>query len=210
MYKMQELKSSQGAFAGASTYNQIRYIVEQCIREMINTSELVRVDSCSSSGSDAATGTVSATPLITQIDADENAVEPVSIPRMPHVRIQGGCAALIIDPVANDIGVASFCKRDSSTVSTGETNPQRPGSYRQFDLADGVYLGSVLNTAPTVYIELQQDNSIIIHATGGITITGDIQLNGSLTATGDVVANGISLTGHTHSGCQGGSTGTPQ
>lgn len=43
-----------------------------------------------------------------------------------------------------------------------------------------------------------------------MAITGNTTQNGSITSTGDQVAGGISQTGHTHPGCQGGSTGAPQ
>lgn len=45
---------------------------------------------------------------------------------------------------------------------------------------------------------------------GTVSMKGDISLQGSLTSSGDQVAGGISQTGHTHVGCQGGSTGGPQ
>jgi phage baseplate assembly protein V len=45
---------------------------------------------------------------------------------------------------------------------------------------------------------------------GDMTINGDLVINGNLTVTGDVVISGISFLGHTHPGCQGGSTGPPQ
>ena len=43
-----------------------------------------------------------------------------------------------------------------------------------------------------------------------MAITGNTTQNGSITSTGDQMAGGISQTGHTHPGCQGGSTGAPQ
>ena len=198
-----ENKSLRDCYTDTTPFNQLDYIIERKIHEILNTTELVRVDSCTSSGAESSAGTVSATPIVTQIDGDGNAVTPVSIPRIPHCRLQGGIAAIVIDPVAGDIGVMSCCKRDSSTISSDTTTPQRPGSYRTYDEADGMLIGTVLGQAPTVYIELKQDNTITIRATGGITVTGDITVNG------DVIADGISLKTHTHSGCQGGSTGTP-
>ena len=198
-----ENRSQRDSFTNASPVNQLDYIIEQKIREILNTTELVRVDACTGTGASGAAGTVSATPLVTQIDAEGNAVQPVSIPRIPYTRLQGGIAAIVIDPVAGDIGVISCCKRDSSTIDSGETTPQRPGSYRVFSEADGMMLGTVLNAAPTVYIELKQDNTIEIRATGGITVTGDI------TVDGDVIASGVSLVTHTHPGDSGGTTGSP-
>ncbi len=43
-----------------------------------------------------------------------------------------------------------------------------------------------------------------------ISIVGTVELTGSLTSTGNVIAAGISLTGHTHPGDSGGTTGAPQ
>ena len=198
-------KEKQGvrdSFTNASEYNKLEFIIEQKIRQMVNTSALVRIDGCTSTGSSGAAGTVSATPMVAQTDADGNALPMTSIPRMPHARVQGGIAALIIDPVPGDLGVASFCKADSSTVDVGATEPQRPGSFRSFDQADGMLVATVSNKAPEVWIEIKQDKTIIIHAPEGCTIETDktveikagvsvkidtptIEFTGNLTATGE-------------------------
>ena len=202
---MPEQKEKQGlrnAYTSASPYNQLKFIIEQTIRDMVNTSALVRVDSCTSQGSSGPAGTVSATPLVAQTDARGNALPMVSIPSMPHARLQGGIAAIVIDPVAGDIGVASFCKADSSTVGAGTTEPQRPGSFRAFDQADGMLVATVSNQAPQVWIELKQDKTIIIHAPEGCTIETDkaveikaaekirletplVEITGAITQTGE-------------------------
>lgn len=168
-----ENKSLRDDFTNASPYNQLDFIIERKIREMVNTSALVRIDACTSSGPTAPTGTVSATPLVAQTDAQGNALPMVSIPRLPHYRIQAGIAAIVLDPVPGDIGVASFCKADSSTIKDGTTEPQRPGSFRCFDQADGMLVASVSNKAPEVWIEIKQDKTIIIHAPEGCTIETD-------------------------------------
>ena len=169
----QKNRSLRDEFTNASPYNQLEFIIERKIREMINTSALVRVDSCTSSGPGAPAGVVSATPLVSQVDAEGNALPMVSLPRLPHCRAQAGIAAIILDPVPGDIGVASFCKSDSSTVQPGTKEPQRPGSWRVFDMADGMLVASVSNQAPLVWIELKQDQTVIIHAPQGVTIETD-------------------------------------
>ena len=153
-----------------SEYNRQRFFVESILREILNTSALVRVDSCTAPGSGAPAGTVSATPLVSQTDAQGNALPMASIPRMPFMRYQAGVAAIILDPVAGDQGVAVFLKQDSSTVGAGTTEPQRPGSTRSFSQSDGVFLPGVQNQPPTVWIELTQDNTITIHAPQGVTV----------------------------------------
>lgn len=171
-----ENKSLRDAFTNASPFNQLDFIIERKIRELVNTSALVRVDSCDSSGASGPAGTVSATPLVSQIDASGNALPMVSIPRMPHYRAQAGIAAIILDPVPGDIGVACFCKADSSTVGAGTSEPQRPGSFRCFDQADGMLVATVSNKAPEVWLELTQEKKIIIHAPEGCVIETDKSL----------------------------------
>jgi len=203
-------KEKQGirdCFLNASEYNQLEFIIEQKIRQMINTSALVRIDSCDSKGHEGPAGYVSGTPMISQTDSDGNALPMASIPKMPHFRVQGGIAALIVDPVPGDLAVASFCKADSSTVTVGEKKPQRPGSFRSFDQADGMIVATVSNKTPEVWIEIRQDKTIIIHAPEGVKIETDkvceihaeqeILLDTPLVrVTGNLVADGTRSGGH--------------
>lgn len=165
-----ENRSLRDNFTGASFFNQLDFIIERKIREIMNTSALVRVDSCTSEGPSGPAGTVSATPLVSQVDGEGNALPMVPIPRMPHFRLQAGIAAIVLDPVPGDIGIASFLKADSSGVGPDSTEPQRPASWRFFDTADGVLAMSVSNKAPQVWIELRQDQTVTIHAPKGVTI----------------------------------------
>lgn len=202
MPEQNEKQGLRNAFTSASPYNQLKFIIEQTIRDMVNTSALVRIDGCTSQGAAGPAGAVSATPLVAQTDAQGNALPMVSIPSMPHARLQGGIAAIVIDPVAGDIGVASFCKADSSTVGAGTTEPQRPGSFRAFDQADGMLVATVSNQAPQVWIELKQDKTIVIHAPEGCIIETDkavtikaaekirletplVEITGAITQTGE-------------------------
>lgn len=206
-----EKQGLRNAFTTTTPYNQLDFIIERKIRELVNTSALVRVDGCTSRGSEGAAGAVSATPLVCQTDAGGNALPMASIPSMPHARLQGGIAAIIIDPVAGDIGVASFCKADSSNVKPGATEPQRPGSLRNFDQADGMLVATVSNRKPEVWIELKQDRTIVIHAPEGCKIETDkvceisagegiildtpqTTVTGNFTATGEKGSN-IGMTG---------------
>ena len=191
-----------------SEYNQQRFFVDSIIRETINTAIPVLVDGSSAPGASGAAGTVSATPLVAQTDAQGNALPMSEIPRMPFQRIQGGCAALIIDPVPGDIGLAVFCKQDISGLTPGMTAPVTPRSWRNFDQSDGVFLPGIQNQPPTVWIEIAQNNTVTIHAPAGVTIETEqsctinagqavnitapvINLNGALNAQGQ---NGGSTT----------------
>lgn len=207
-----ENRGLRDPYTMASGYNQLEFIVRRIISEMVNTSAIVRVDGCTSQGPEGPAGTVSATPLVAQTDAEGNALPMTQIPSMPHYRIQAGIAAIILDPVPGDIGVASFCKSDSSTVKPGTSEPQRPGSFRNFDQADGMLVATVSNKAPEVWIEIRQDKTIIIHAPEGCAIETDkiaeikagegivldapqTTITGNLTATGEK-GNAISMTGN--------------
>ena len=63
-----------------------------------------------------------------------------------------------------------------------------------------------------LYLELMQDNTAVLNATGGVTINGNVTVNGSIKSSGDMVAGSISVQHHTHPGVEtgGGSTGQPQ
>ena len=71
--------------------------------------------------------------------------------------------------------------------------------------ADGFYLGGFLNRAPSVYVEVKQDQSIVITASSGVTVNAPTVTVPS----GDVIASGISLVHHTHTGDSGGTTSPP-
>lgn len=71
---------------------------------------------------------------------------------LPSYRLQGGGNAIICDPVAGDIGLAFFADRDMSSVKANRA-VSNPGSRRRFDMADGVFLGGILNDAPTQYLQ---------------------------------------------------------
>lgn len=176
MSQAQDNQTTQGLrdfSTNTSEYNRMRFFVESILREILNTSALVRVDSCTAPGSGGPAGSVSATPLVAQTDAQGNKLPMASIPSLPFMRYQAGKAAIILDPVAGDQGVAVFFKNDSSTVGTGTMEPQRPGSTRSFSQSDGAYIPGVQNQAPTVWIEITQDEKIIIHAPQGVTVETD-------------------------------------
>ena len=197
-------KSNQHPTAGNSEFNALSFMIRSAIRGQVSTAIPVIVKAVDADGSEGTAGYVDVLPLVCQTDPDNNTLEPVTLYHLPYSRIQGGVAAVVIDPVVGDIGLAVFAQQDSSNVTSGASAPVQPGSFRCFDMSDGFYIGGFLNQAPTCYMELMQDNTITINATSGITV------NGTITVNGDVIADGISLVEHTHPGCQGGSTGSAQ
>ena len=178
------------AYSATSPYNAIDFQIKQALRQ-INTSFIARIDSCTSTGSDAGSGSVDATPLTAQIDGEGNAVPTTSIPGLPHTRLQFGVAAVIIDPVPGDIAVFSSCKSDISTVNSGTQEAQRPGSFREFDQSDAVMVGAVHTKKPQIFIQLNQDLTLNIVAPQGITINtdADVVLNAGGNLTASVAGN---------------------
>jgi hypothetical protein len=119
------------------------------------------------------------------------------------MRYHAGIAAVILNPVAGDIGLAVFAGKDCSNVKVGTSEPVPPASFRDNSMANGFYIGGFLNQAPSVFVELTQGGAVNITAPGGVNI------NGSVTVSGDVVASGKSLVNHVHTGDSGGTTSPP-
>lgn len=151
------VKGNRTLQSANSPYNAISFMMANLVRGMVNTADVVRVVSVDGGGSGAATGYVDVLPLVCQTDADNNTLQPATLYRLPYSRVQGGVAALVVDPVPGDIGIAIFTKRDSSNVQVGQEEPVQPGSFRIFDQADGFYIGGFLNQAPSIFLELDQE-----------------------------------------------------
>lgn len=163
-------------YASTSKYNADDYHIRTVIDKLVNTAFIARIDACTSSGEGGAK-TVSATPLICEIDGDGDSLSMPSYQSLPHYRFQGGVAAFIADPQPGDLGVFICMKRDSSGLSSSSSTPQKPATYRKFNLADAVMVATIQTKAPTVWIHVQQDNKITIHAPAGVTIETDATCN---------------------------------
>jgi hypothetical protein len=201
------VKGARKLSSANSPVNAISFLVERMLAGSLNTCTLVRVDEVDPSPE---APRVVVTPLVPQIDGDGNTLPPQPIYDVPYSRVQGGVAALIIDPVPGDIGIALFAQRDISTVKLTKSAGQ-PGSLRTFDQGDALYVGWVLNETPTVFLEITQDGKIKLVAPAGVDIEGDLRVSGKVDAAGDVVGGGISLSTHTHlSAAPGDPTSPPQ
>jgi hypothetical protein len=191
-------------YAGNSPYNAFDFIVRMIMNNDLATALPAKVLATYSEGSGAPAGKVDVLPLVCQTDAEGNAIGPAAVYSLPYMRLQGGKAAIVVDPEPGDIGLAVFAKQDVSNLAPGTTEPVQPGSFRSFDMADGFYIGGFLNKAPQVFIELKQNGSIAVTAPGNVTVTAP-----NVTVSGDVVAGGISLVNHVHSNCGGPSNSGP-
>jgi hypothetical protein len=196
MAENSEVKGVANYAAGNSQYNALSFMIQQAIREQVNTCIICKVVGVSD-------GYVDVLPLVTQVSGKDEAIAPTTLYKLPYMRYHAGVAAVILDPVVGDIGLAVFAGKDCSNVKVGTSEPVPPASFRDNSMANGFYIGGFLNQAPSVFIELTQGGAVNITAPGGVNI------NGSVTVSGDVVASGKSLVNHVHTGDSGGTTSPP-
>lgn len=222
----------------ASEVGRMDYIIRSALSG-VRTAIPVKVISVTNSGGVSAIGKVSVQPLVSAVDGNGQAWEHGIIHNVPYMRIQGGSNGVILDPAVGDVGIASVCDRDISTVkNTGAVSA--PGSNRKNDLSDMVYLMTIIGAAPSQYIQFNSSGITILSPTKVkinapnveinaateckitapiITLNGALNqtsgsaatFSGSMTVTGDVTAAGTSVHTHKHGGVQtgGGQTGTP-
>jgi hypothetical protein len=162
----------------ASDHNVIKFISTQLINK-INTLKPVKITAVHSNGSVAFPGTVDVLPLVSQVDGSFNVFKHGTVYGIPWARLQGGASAIICDPVVGDIGFVICADRDISSLKATLTNSPGsnvsggapPGSRRKYNLADGIYIGSFLNAAPTQYLQFINGSGIVLADVNGITIT---------------------------------------
>ena len=76
-----------------SDFNELQYSIEQYLNNEVETAWVGRIDSCSTEGS-GPTGTADVTPMTAQSDAEGQALPMVSVPALPHTRLQELTAGL--------------------------------------------------------------------------------------------------------------------
>lgn len=234
--------SQQSNLTTATEYALIQFVVQQLLSR-VATSTLVRVVNCSNDGGLSPVGTVDVQPVINMVAGDDSTWPHGQLYRLPYVRAQGGANAIILDPKPGDIGLACFASRDISAAKSAAgvahikaADPLapgvNPGSARQFDMSDGLYIGGMLNGTPTQFVQFNDDGirihspilvrveapEIELEADTTVTVTapdialdGDVTVSGTLVATGNVTGQGTSLHTHTHTGVTsgGGTSGPP-
>ena len=224
--------TTEAGFQGAidprtngSQFNVLTFIVRQMLAN-VRTATLVRIIACTNDGGVSPVGFVDVQPLVNQLDGFGNAVPHVTVYRLPYQRIQGGANAVILDPQPGDIGIAVFADRDISSVKATRAQAN-PGSARMFDMADGMYLGGMLNGTPTQYVQFT-DGGISIVSPAKITLSapvieldgqlvqgqgehgGTAVMQGPVTVIEDLTAAGVSVSTHTHGGVEPGSSNTAE
>jgi len=195
-------------------YNALAFVINQIINGR-NFCAWVQVVNVDAPGGLALAGTVDVQPLVNQLDGAGRPIPHGVVNDLPYLRAQGGTNAIIMDPKVGDVGLCVFADRDSSSAqaSRGVANP---GSFRRNDMADGVYLGGILNAIPTQYamftddgisivsptkitmqaseidlvapvIDIQASTSVTV-TTPTFTVNGDCHITGESTLDGNVTA----------------------
>ena len=195
-------------FASLSTrgaeVNAQALLIERMLAQT-HTATLVRVAAVSSA--DDGSGRVDVQPLVHQVDGAGQIVPHGTVHGLPYVRLQGGTSAIIVDPVAGDIGLAVFASRDISTVkATGQAAP--PGSGRRNSMSDGIYLGGLLNGTPTQTVKMDADGITFTSPTAVTTSAPMLVINADR-----VTHDGVNVgSTHKHTGGRAGGdiTGGPE
>lgn len=150
--------------------------------QKINTVFLAKILSVSTAGV-GGTKTVTAQPMICQIDANGNALPSPKLVEIPHYRVQAGAGAFVVNPHVGDIGVFVCAKRDISKIKHGVTDPQTPASFRSFDLADAIMIATIHTGTASTYVYIDPDSGTIeIKAPSSLTVntaTATINASGS-------------------------------
>lgn len=199
---------------GNGHFNALDFIISQYLAT-VRGAAIVQVKACTNTNDLSPIGTVDVQPLVNQLDGASNAVPHGTIPKLPYCRVQGGINGIICDPAVGDIGIAVFADRDISNVKKTKAQAN-PGSYRRNDWADGVYLFTVISSAPPQqYVQFTADGinitdkngNTIVTNSDGITIngvlfdqSGNMSGVGTLDASGEGTYNGHTVGAHQHAG----------
>lgn len=210
-----QVTGQQNPATASNDYNTFAFVVQQLLQKM-QTVTLVRVVAVSNAGGVDPVGTVDVQPLVNQMSGDRIPTPHGIIYNVPYFRLQGGTNAVILDPQVGDIGMCGFASRDISTVKATK-DQANPGSFRQYDWADGLYFGGMLNGTPEQYVRFSDSSVEIVSPIGvriqapSIELDGPVTATDTITATGDVTGAGVSLETHVHGGVTpgGGNTGPP-
>lgn len=184
------------AAEGGDEYGAISFVIQQALARL-GTSTVVRVVAVTNAGGLAPVGFVDVQPLVNQLDGAGNSVPHAVLHNLPYFRLQGGADAVILDPKVGDLGIAVFASRDISAVkaSKGQANP---GSWRSFDMADGLYVGGLLNGTPVQYVQFTAEGINVV-SPSKVTITAP-QIEGNATEQFSINSPQIVLNGNVNQG----------
>lgn len=162
------IQTNHVAADAASEVGRMNFIIRSALSGL-RTSMPVKVLAVTNTGGLSAIGYVDVQPLVSAVDGNGTAWVHGTIYNVPYMRIQGGSNGIILDPAVGDVGIATVCDRDISTVkNTGKVSS--PGSNRKNDMSDMVYLMTIIGAAPTQYVQFNS-TGITIHSPNKVTIT---------------------------------------
>ena len=131
--------------------------------------------------------------LVPELLDDGRTVDQPIIPDVPVGTIGGGGGGVTMPLASGDTGIVIFMDQDTGAYfSDGETGGQDSG--RRHSMNDAVFIPLTFggNADP--------DNVNITGATVIIVASGGVTIQGNVTVEGDVIADGVSLKNHTHGG----------
>lgn len=190
------------------------WIIKQLIRQ-IHTATLVKVVKVYPIA--GTVGFVDVQPMVQQATTNGVVIDGAPMYRLPYQRVQGGLSAIILDPVAGDLGLAVFAERDITAAIRSKEAGAAP-TNRAYDAGDGLYLGGFLNADPTQYVQFMPDGGIDVVSTGTVnvraagagtltattwTVSGPATFTDPITAP-EATIGGKAFTGHRHGGVQTG------
>lgn len=155
-------------------YQSLLFLINSVVNN-INTAELVRVIAV-----DEEKKQIDVIPIVAKPDSEGQKIEPSPIYGIKYIEWQYGTNAIIATPVINDIGLMVVCTKDVSSIESGLV-----GSYRRYNLADGIYFGGLcgFNQTPTQFIKFDE-NGIEITSPTALTVNAqNMTVNAQKSAT---------------------------
>jgi hypothetical protein len=149
-----------GLNGDTSTFNVGETQIEAALGK-ISTLKPVKIMAVTTTGALDPVGYVDVQPMINLVDGLlGNSMKQETVYHIPYVRLQGGKNAIIMDPEVGDLGYVVVADRDISAFKEAK-DAANPGSLRRFNLADGVYVGGILNGVPEQYVQFNSDGITI-------------------------------------------------
>lgn len=175
----------------AGGFNSATFIIWQQLAK-VSTTKVVQVKAV-----DKTAKTVDVQPMVNELDGQGNSTPWGTILGVPYVVLQNGKNAVLSDPAVDDIGLMMCADSDISSVKSAKAIAN-PGSGRQFDVADGIYLGGILNKDPEQWIKFTDDgmewhdknSNVLTSGAAGWEFTGPTKFNQKVTFMGGVDVTG--------------------
>ena len=192
-------KSNLDADQRLDSYQSLMFLINSVVNN-VNTAELVKVIAVDESKKE-----IDVIPIVAKPDSEGQRIDPAPIYGIKYIEWQYGTNAIIATPVVNDVGLLVVCTKDISSIDSGLV-----GSYRRYNLADGIYFGGLcgFNATPAQFIKFDE-NGIEITSPTALTVNAPIMTvnaetsatvmtgEATVTATGNVAISGsnVSITG---------------